>query len=1101
LASSKIEWVIPDAPGFLGVRVQWSTDPSGIAVPYVQMGDLVTTVVRSDNNVVTSFTQTAQNGSTRTTTTTESLLQVNYSSMSFARADVGNADLFYVVLSTVIQDPDTNHVYESNYNGPFVCGFVDLRTVSPADFITIQQKEEIASRLISSALANYPDLDLTPRSELRDLHIDPISLELSQQSVREWFARCSQSISALATLDDYDGDGLSDDINSSPYKPLLARAWGLNASDLQILIDRQFDILGEGAGLTRGGAISSVVLVTIYTYTRPQSSITLNASELQVGSISDADTSSLTFYGRGSAQVGLSSIDSIYDPIKGWWGVTLPFECAVPGTVGNVGAGTIKQALAGVPSGWNVINLSNADYGINTQSNAKFAEMIRNRQIVGIDSGRRLGYLNTALGTPSVVDANVVASGDLEMLRDWDPLRKKHIFGTTDVYVRGTNFSQNTEYLSFQYQNGSATYRSLSSYVQFQLVDRKTLALKVSTTLPFNLYTVVELIAQRNQDQFYLGTKLAKIDSVNNIIYLEPTEQCYKLIGDAVSESTTTFLLNGHTATNQAAINYLSNGSVQFRGWIRLQSPLALVPQLQPVSVVYSVVGEDTRTGTVSPSITRLITSQDPLLEGFSDRASDRVQIDTTTTSTLVQTLHFVTAGPSTLPLDTNVSVTVDQSGTVGNVLSVRSADASTLYVFGRDYRTVVLDRYKTIGIQRVTTGTIPLDVDVLVAYNKDIIHEYCSLVSNESVPLNGTSFSPLSRRGFVTNVWLSESYGITTISMDGWNSNPLSYTGLTAALVPKQSRYIKVTYDNGSGPVVMREGQDFVLQVVGDQASISRIVTGRVPDGTNVLVSYVVTEDFAVTSGYPGFVSQVASEIETTRHTGADVLVKAMIQNAVDVNVTVELDSSVTPEAMDNRIRTVIGIVLDNAKGKVTQAEVIRQIKSIQGILNVQVPLTKFAKSDGSYDIGIILPTGTEWIPIAQDSQFNDRQFPPLTFITKDVVLPDSTIPSGGLRDSYVGLLYEGEAYTRALSIGDFQTKTSKAFYIIGIDDQIDPLSPILSSYAGKVIISIPSDLQTPSANSFKVTFQVWKEGGAKDIILSPTEYLRAGRVTISYR
>jgi hypothetical protein len=271
------------------------------------------------------------------------------------------------------------------------------------------------------------------------------------------------------------------------------------------------------------------------------------------------------------------------------------------------------------------------------------------------------------------------------------------------------------------------------------------------------------------------------------------------------------------------------------------------------------------------------------------------------------------------------------------------------------------------------------------------------------------------------------------------------------------------------------------------------------------VTVGYYANEAFAFTTGYPSFISQVADSIENMRHAGADVLVKNMMGNAVDVDLTVEISNNATPSVMDNRIRTAVGVVLDNATGKLTQSELIKQIMNINGVTNVQVPLTKFAKSNGSYNVGIVIPTGTMWNKVQDDPLFAGRNltFPINAFITNDIVLEDSTLPSGGELDSFVGLLYEGEAFTRTMSIEEFRVAGPGSFYITGVNDFFYDANLQVNLPSGKVLMTMKSDMSPktlPSYLSFRVTYQVWEEGGTKDITLSPTEYLKSGRVTINY-
>jgi hypothetical protein len=705
------------------------------------------------------------------------------------------------------------------------------------------------------------------------------------------------------------------------------------------------------------------------------------------------------------------------------------------------------------------------------------------------------------------------------MLRDWYPatlgpgnrlINGKHIFGTVDVYVRGNDYVQQIEKRAFNWENTASVYRATSTYSLLTLENRQLLAFKVSVPPAYPLYTVVEILAVRGSDQFLLGTKKARINRDTNMVYLEPTEKCQKIVGDAVSEHYEYFQLNGVDATNVAIINYLSttSGSSEFRGFLRLRSPLIHVPEYQPVTLVYGITGEEDKTGSVHTQNIRLIRHEDPLLEGFSNKATDTIRVDADKTETLTKTIQFTNLSTDTVLVDSDVVLTMDTQGRLFGFTAVRSEDLSTLYIFNQDYTVVATDRYNTYSIVRLPSGAIPQDTNILVSYNKLLLHEYCVRVDEESVVFTGSNPSPLVHSGFVRNTWLPESHSDFTLTLDGWNADPALYTvgSLCEARVPKLSRYIKVTYDNGTGAKVMVEDRDFTLKLdpLTNQAYLTRLTTGRIPDNGVVKVTYFYNENLTILSGYPGFVQQVAYQIEQTRHAAADVLVKQMIENAVDVTLSVELNSNTTPEIMDGRIRTAIGNVLSNTRSKITQAEIIRQVKSLNGVANVAVPLTKFAKADGAYNIGHIIPTNTSWLAASSDPTFARLRLPASTWISEFSLLEDSTIPSGGVEDSYVGFLYEGESYRRGMSIQDFvshpPTPWGGSFYIIGVDDEIDSTTPLPPGYAGRILLIVPSYFSSPMDMNFKVTYQVYREGGQKDITLSPTEFLKAGRVTIDY-
>jgi hypothetical protein len=902
----------------------------------------------------------------------------------------------------------------------------------------------------------------------------------------------------------------------------------------------------------------------------------------------------LTFVTRASATIDPISAQSFYNAEFGWYQVQVPAECQTNGSVGNVGAGTIRSVTSGAPNGWNVTNLVGADFGLDTQINSKFAAQIQDSLVAGRDSGTRKGYLKAARETAGVVDARVVAAGDLEMLRDWDPVRQKHVFGTVDIYTRGTNFSEQDTDAVFNYLN-TGTFGSAASYLPITLLDRNLMKFNIPTfsSLSYGVYAGLEFLVSRGANSFYFGTANAQFDNEHGTFVIDPNEMAYQIVGDNLSKVKVPLLLSAVPATNRAALNALSAvpaGTYSYLLIAREQSPLLITPTFQPVIKALSVIGDTNQTGVVESTLIRLIHSSDFLLEGGSNNAGDEVAVNSTSSLPTSENLVMTT---NTEVIDIAMDVVTDVNGTPGDVLSVRSEDLSQLYQFGVDYNLIATDRYRTYSLNLLNkqfgltsvevdgTGTIltvivnhdfvpgaqvvfnnvagtastflpdgtivtvaTVDTNktqftavfthapygptantgnvvgqniapgstVVVAYNKFVVYERLNFVTDEPQTLNGTVATPLVHEGFVHNTWLPESYDDYTLSYDGSvptvnadGTSPtglpidvLASTGLVGAQVPHDSRYIKVTFVGN----VIREGIDYTLTVdpISGRATVARILTGHIGDASTVLISYFYNEVFTIATQYPAFVEQLANTIAQTKHAAADVLVKAMVANGVDVSLTVELAATASPEVMDPKIRTIIGIVMDNAVGKLTQAELIRQVKALTGISNVIVPLTKFAKTDGAYDIDTIIPTATPWLSLSQDAEFAGEPVPTNAFITQFVVLPDSTIPSGGLPDSFVGMLYEGETFRRALSVQDFFNSSVPSFYIIGGNDEIDANTPLPASYEGKILLKETDTITNPAVRSYRVTYQVFNEGGTKDITISSTEYLIPGRVAINF-
>jgi Baseplate J-like protein len=1348
-----LQWVTPDYPGFIGVRVQISTDPAGISPPFTQYGDLVTAITSSANTVITSssntsvnvptatisnvvlannlvtivaqnsfvpgmvveiaalanatflngesltilsatptgFTSlftysnpvngtnsygnvitatsisgnvlsvTAQNSysvgqqvvisgtaepflngqvltvtsvtpftftatfthsnyansseplgaaasiaddgtaisviSTSTTSTLNTSMLTNYSTVNVPFSTI-NATTFYAMFSTVVQDPTTNILYESVENGPLLCGYVNLQVANPTDFPVLQRKEDIAGRLIAQINKQLPDLDLSPRSEVRDIFIDPFSIELANMSVREWFARVSTSISAISQIDNASGNGLSDPFQSSPYKQQIARAYGLSPQDTQNLINEQFDLLGEDAGLTRLGSTQAAVVLTFYTYQQPTSSITIPEGAT-VSTVPDSTTGTLTFTTQGQGTINIANLASFFNTNTGWWGVSVPAQCTQPGSIGNVGAGTIRQTVSGVPTGVNVTNLVGAAFGSDQESNSAFAARIQARKFTGNDSSSANGYLVTALSTPGVISAQVVAAGDLEMLRDWDPTRLKHVFGAVDIYARGTTFSQQDEFVPYSYAN-NGVYGNTLTYSTLAFIGSNTFQINNFSSLAFPPYDGVELFVSRASNAFYLSLDRAQFNNQTGQIIINPGDIAYQYVGSSTTKAKVPLTINNSPATNQAALAALSGaatGTYSFSLFMRLASPLSHVPALQPVLQVYSVTGSATGSGVLPNNDVTLVHTSDFLLNGGSNKAGDIVQVSLT--SAPVQ--KTITVGSLTSPtlIDIGMNQPLGANGAPLNVNSVLSLDLSTSYVFGKDYNIVAFGPYFQYAIQPissaatlsklqivnnvltvfvandfgagasvtfsgiidptfasilnnqtvviatvsptqftatfiqantgptttsgiVTGSAIQAGQQVIVAYNKFVLYERLSFISEEAQVLSGTLPTTLDNDGFVFNTWLPESYTTGTdvfpvtqqgfaLTLDGWNglfgvdggldvigSATFDPIGLVGNQIPHDSRYIKVT--NGPTPtVVYKENLDFTLTVDSSSgsATLARILTGRIPDGGTVLVSYFVTETFTVSTQYPTFVELLANTIAQTQSAAADVLIKAMVANPVDITMTVTLNPNTNAATVDPVIRTAINVVLDNSSTTLFQSELVSQVQAVTGVQSVELPLIKCAKSDGSYDIGVVIPTGTAW---TQTNKTNNA------WVSTNTVLPDTTISTGGEPTAIVDVLYQGQVFRRATSLADFQNNspavphlavapgivnsTPGSFYIYGTDE----------ADSGKIALTIPLDVPTPAQLSFFVTYQVFNEGGAKDVTVSPTEYLAPGTITINY-
>lgn len=1066
--SCKIRWATPTMPGFQGVRLKYSTDASGVEDPYVAVDKLFfyPAYTKQDKIVLKKAQVEDTVAKTITEVVTYGYEDIPYSEFTIG-SDVfpGGTTEFYVVLSSVVQDEETKLLYESTYNGPFKCGFVNLRTVDPLDFPAAQTMEAITARIITDTINANPELDLSPRSELRDFIIDPVAREFSRSSVKDWFSHVSKSVSALYQLDDTDGDGISDSVQSSDVKLQLKDAFDLSDEGVQAMIDREFDILADEAGVEpRIPPTASNVEVTIYTTSKPTRKIEVKAGDVLGTSDTDGGDS-ITFTAVTSAQMTPEAADTYFDPAKNWWATKIKAVCDITGTIGIVGSGAIRKIISGVNyAGVGCIN-EKASYGANDiESNQHLAARIAHRRIVGVDSGTRNGIVSRVLGIPGVIDCRVIASGDLQMLRDWDDLRKKHVFGTVDVYIRSNTVSEQTQTLPYQ-------YTTVGEWDRFETY----LTGRLDSQLPIDGYMRVgfDNLAAYNYPA-YAVVDLGVVGTVN------PTVPRLNLINSFID--TSGFLNVDPTAVSSTGAtnkDVLLGGGV-LKAMIRLASAIDIRPSEQPVIGVSSVVGEDDLTGMVDPSLLRVVQTEDPLLYGGSLKSTNRV-ISSPVLETVVLECNFAT---TMVEVPLGGGVVLDQHRDVVNLITT---DGSYKFKNKLDYELVPRGRYGRWSIRLLPNTSIPLSAtpNLSVVYSRNKLRERVIPVIDDTVYLSGYTPQPLRYTSMVANTWLPKSHRDSTLTIDADPAMKLIADPALSSL-NEDNRWLKVEYVVFNGVTnerqLMVRDKDYIFTWVDGVPSIARISGTRIQDKATVLVTYLRNEIITVQTQYPATLSRVHNSIDTDyRNGGGDILVKAMLRNEVDATITVDIDNSYTAEVIDRKIRTTLSILLENTTTRLPQSAVIRLIQAIPGVHKVHVPLTRFTKSDGSYDIGRVIPEGTRWISGLMVSGVSY----PNVYTTTDGVLPYATVSSDQNPQSYVGLLYEGESYHRAKTLDELSS-TPQSFYILG-DRRIAINPPVIQD-------------NHPGLRAYRVTYQIFGETGAHDLIVSPTEHLAVGNIVIYF-
>lgn len=600
--------------------------------------------------------------------------------------DVPTEDPLYYVVTAVYFDPDTGIEIETPYSeevlaSPLVID-TTIRDLPGRSILQIQ------TDYINAVLRVNQEISLIPGSTTRDVSVDPFASEMERVWFLLDFVHRSQSFLTLLQIDDANGDGISDPVVSSAYKQALKAALGLTSDGaVQALIDQQFDKLAGNVGESRQIGRTAIGQVVFYTTVKPTVDKTIPSGTL-VTAPADASlgVSTVRFRTGGTATIPASLADAFYNFDRKRYEITVDITAETPGSEGNVPASAIKTVTGA--SGFAVTNLEATAFGRDIESNADLAARAILRP-TSVDSGTEDGiYLHTVRNI-GVLKAKVVKSGDPLMMRDYDPIRRKHIGGKVDVWVQGLRERQITETFAFTFD--------IARDITCTLVDLPTLTFRVNDSRVTPDTPIVQMLDDLPNG---LGVRNATLG------------QDYDLTGVVLLDYQT-FKLNTLVPQPVTALDDVVLADYRFRSVNQFKL------SFQPVRRVVSVVGEVS--GPLSTDGYTLYKTEDPLLEGESTIASDYVEVN--------QVLGVPSGNTITLNDERHILIgsTEEPLQSVGiNTQTIRvfSADRSVEYLGPTsptpDFLIIPGSPTTPPKIVRSATSTIPSGSTVSVDYTHD---------------------------------------------------------------------------------------------------------------------------------------------------------------------------------------------------------------------------------------------------------------------------------------------------------------------------------------------------------------------------------------------
>ena len=593
--------------------------------------------------------------------------------------------LFYVI-SAVYFDKSTGIMQESRFSVEL--SGTPLALDATVRGVRIRDSRSISQGYISEVQKKEPTMALIPGSTVREVHIEPFSNEMQKAYfLTDWVHR-SKSFSAMLAIDDPTFSGTSILVSQSSYKQSLKTALSISDdSAVQSFIDSSFDSLASSFGLGRQGSRSAVVNQTFFTTSKPVKDLIVSQGAIVSSS---TNSSAPRYISQGAVILSAANAPAYYNPDLRRYEIRVQMVSDTPGNIGNVPAGAIDTVTSGA-SGFQTINEVSADFGRDIESNLGVSEDGQ-RALSSLDTGTEGGYERITFGTPGVLDAFIVKSGDPQMMRDYDDVRKKHIGGKVDIYVKGTNERTVTETFAFQF--------SVAKSVRFDVIDATELVFRARDSRLTVSNPIQEMLNNPSQG---LGLR--------NHSNLPTTD--YDLTGVTILDYRT-IKLNTFIPQPATLVDDFVEGDYRYR------SNNHFTAGVQPVRRVASVIG--TGSGALdSATGYTLYKLQDPLLDGESTGSTDYVTINQVNNvpngvAIAVNDEQHVLIGEFQEPLG---SVGVNSF-----TLSVLSFDRTILYngpsTSNPDYLVVAGSQTKPLKIVRSSSSAIPTGATVSVDYEHD---------------------------------------------------------------------------------------------------------------------------------------------------------------------------------------------------------------------------------------------------------------------------------------------------------------------------------------------------------------------------------------------
>lgn len=1024
------------------------TSGSGVS-GYVKLNNtLIEEYSEVRKEIITSNTTVTESGNQRTTTVEETVQDVFV--YLYTHENLTEEKKQYYVI-TAVNELGEEGPYSIEIDGtPLI---IDTEIVEEP----LRTQADISLDYITNLLQREPKLDVKPGQVTRQLHIDPVSREIAYAYVRTYWGSIKQSFLTLDVFDDADGDRISDSVSTSTDKQLLKEAYFLETDDdTQDMIDFAYDKLAADTNTVRKEPTKSTGIATFYTEVAPTVDMTVNVGE-EISTVPTEVEPAVKFVTLSSDTIEVANLNNFFSQARQRWEIQISIEAVEAGASGNVNADTIINTNVG---GFQVTNLASTFGGTDEESNANLSDRGQ-LAFVGLDVGTASGYQKTVAAISSVTGVIIVDAEHPMMQRDYDDVRKKHVYGKVDIYIKGGSLVQQQDTVGF-------LYKQLIDET-FQIINSTDMIIRTSNTSVTISKPIFSVAQIRNV------SKGSDYDLTGNWTVQKNAIEMVKII-DVTMDL---------TLGRMSFVNPLNFGDVITADYdykADVTGEVIIDPAIGgEVNFTLDYFPVVKNSYTIYKNGVALIETVDYVLtlaNGFLQLTSGLAPGDALTADYVYITsvvgeivISSATGGETTADLDNNnvlesfqiypdgITIDLEETNVINASIGMDITDVITVTYRYRDSDPIVLLKQPAdsiISIESSVGGFLTETVNYTFNDIDDILLEGNSIRAQRSVQI-------IYGNGIPAGDLLTGTESVVLINNE--------FTELSRKGIDTESIVVKDQTDT----IIYTRNLDYVVQEEeeGENVKIARGITTTIPNGATVNIYYDYGELLTILYNTNPLVEIVQEKIQVVRHVTADVLVKLVLETKVDFEISAVIKSNSDETVVSSAIRTAISneIFKKRLGEGIAQSDIIRVIEEVIDVESVLVPLTKMVKADGTQISRepILVP-----FTLYQSSVVN-------SYTTGPNALLQKTLGSNETNGFY-GVFEDDRSLTLVSDANDVDNAAGQAFI----------------SSSGEVIIST-IDSDSPNAHSYSVSYVVSGETGAKDMVISDLEYLSVGEIVIA--